>query len=118
MECPAPGNISACGEHPHGARTLLFAVDHGVFDELSKGPRSAVQLQRRLDLDVATLSAVLQALLAWRLLERDGEGEHALYLATRESSRYLDARSPAFLRDWLHDLGQRLRPTGNDTDAR
>lgn len=87
---------------------LLFAVDHGLFEELGKGPRSAAQLQRRTGLDAAALSAVLQSLLAWGLLERDGEAEDALYLSTRESARCLDARSPAFVRDWLRDLRQRL----------
>jgi DNA-binding IclR family transcriptional regulator len=116
MECPAPGPIGACGEHPQAARTLLLAVDHGLFDELGKGPRSAAQLQKRLGLDAGVQSGVLQTLLAWGLIERDGEGEHALYLATRECTRYLDSRSPAFVRDWLHDLRQRLRST--DTGAR
>ena len=114
MERPAPGHIGACGEHPQAARTLLLAVDLGLFDELGKGPRSAAQLHRHLGLDVAALSEVLRALEPWALIGCDGQGEHALYLATRECTRYLDSRSPAYLRDWLHDLRQRLRPTDSD----
>ena len=114
MERPAPGHIGACVEHPRAARMLLLAVDLGLFDELGKGPRSAPQLHRRLGLDVAALSEVLRALEAWGLIGCDGQGEHTLYLATRECTRYLDSRSPAYLRDWLHDLRQRLRPTDSD----
>ena len=57
---------------------------------------------------------MLRALVAWGLIGCDGQGEHARYLATRECTRYLDSRSPAYLRDWLHDLRQRLRPTDSD----
>lgn len=103
MTLARPDRIARLGLGLQAARTLLAALELGVFTQLGRGPRTRAQLQRSLPLDAATAADLLDALVALQLLERDGDDEDAVYVNTREAGRYLDARSADCLADWLRE---------------
>jgi len=56
-----------------GSKTLLSAVELGVFSELAHGPLNAQQLTQRLKLDSRSARDFFDALVSLGMLERDGE---------------------------------------------
>jgi len=90
------------------SRMLLSALELGLFTELGKGPRSASQLCRVLGLSARTASRWLDALVSLGLLERDGDGDSAIYLNSREASHFLDRNSGAYIGAALEGLGGKV----------
>jgi SAM-dependent methyltransferase len=80
------------------AQVMKAALELGVFDELGKGPRTVVQLQRALALRAGFGGDFLDTLVALGLLDREGDDEHAVYLNSRESAFFLDRNSTSYLR--------------------
>jgi len=76
---------------------LLSAMELGLFTELGKGPRSRRQVCRTLGLNELAAPRLLDALVELGFLEREGDGERAIYLNTREAAHFLDSNSPAYL---------------------
>jgi hypothetical protein len=103
MNTLLPDRILQAGFGFWAARVLLSAIELGVFTELARGPRTRAQLQRNLKLDARAAGDFLDALVSLKLLEREGDDDAAVYVNSRESGRYLDARSPADLGRWLHE---------------
>lgn len=101
---PAPLRLASTAFGFRASRALLAALDVGLFTELARGPRSAAQLTHRLGLSPTALPDLLDALVALGLLSREGEGERALYLNTRESDLHLDRRQAGYLGDWLRQM--------------
>jgi DNA-binding transcriptional ArsR family regulator len=87
------------------SRVLLSALELGLFTELGKGPRSASQLCRSLGLSARIASRWLDVLVSHGFLERDGEGEGAIYLNSREASHFLDRNSAAYVGKSLEGVG-------------
>lgn len=79
------------------AKTLLCALELGLFTELGRGPRTARQLRRALALNERATPDLLDALVAMGVLDRDGDDAQAVYINTREASHFLDRRSPAYI---------------------
>jgi hypothetical protein len=90
------------------SRVLLSALELGLFTELGKGPRSAAQLCRTLGLSGHTASQWLDVLVSHGFLERDGAGDGAIYLNTREASHFLDRNSAAYLGEALEGVGSEV----------
>ncbi|MFE6689166.1 methyltransferase [Streptomyces sp. NPDC057743] len=72
-------------------RTLLAAVELGVFTALAAGPLPAEELRERLDLHPRPAADFLDALVALGLLERT----RGVYAGTPEALEFLDAGKPA-----------------------
>ncbi|MFE9775834.1 methyltransferase [Streptomyces sp. NPDC005931] len=72
-------------------KTMLSAVELGVFTELAKEPLTAAGLCDRVGLHPRPAADFLDALVALGLLERTGE----VYANASESHEYLDAAKPA-----------------------
>ena len=103
-----PGHIMQVGMGFWPSKTLLSAVELGVFTELGCANCQRRELGERLGLHprgiVATSSTRLVAL---GFLERDGDGADAALLATRRTARlFLDRNQPALRRRHPGD-GQR-----------
>ncbi len=96
------------------SKTLLTAVELGVFTELASGPATLGTLQARLGLHERGARDFLDALVALHLLERsDG-----LYANTPESDLFLDRAKPSYLGGLLEMANSRLYPFwGRLTDA-
>lgn len=100
---PAPEPIRRCCAEPLAARALRTGIELGLFDELARGPRSLVQLQRRLRLAPDSLHDLLDALVGLQLLGREGDDAGAVYVGQRDATAFLGPRVPAAQQAWLRD---------------
>src|SRR3954467_15887100 len=92
-----PEHILKTGMGYWASKTLLTAVELGLFTELGARSLTASQIADRLDLHVRSRAHPLDALVSLCLLDRDGDGPDAVYSNTPETSVFLDKGSPAYL---------------------
>nr|WP_263367164.1 acetylserotonin O-methyltransferase [Edaphobacter bradus] len=86
------------------SKTLLSAVEMGVFTELAEGPEKFERLARRLGLHPRSARDFLDALVALGFLERVGE----TYSNTPETDLFLDRRKPSYIGGVLEMANVRL----------
>jgi hypothetical protein len=97
------------------SKTLLSAVELGLFTELAGGAMSAETINARLNLHPRSVRDFLDALVSLRMLERDGEG---LYSNTPETEMFLDRAKPSYIGGILEMASKRLYPYwGSLTEA-
>lgn len=97
-----------------GAKTLLSAVELGVFTQLAVSPLDGETLRQRLGLHPRSSRDFFDALVALGLLERqDGE-----YANTPETDLFLDRNKPSYIGGILEMANSRLyRYWGNLTEG-
>jgi len=103
-----PDHIMQIGMGFWASKTLLSAVELGLFTLLSDGGRTAPQIADSLDLHERGRDDFLDALVSLGLLSRDGEGAEAVYGNTPETGLFLDKNSPAYLGGILEMCSGRL----------
>ena len=103
----APDKILQLGLGFWGAKTLLSAVELGVFTELAKGPLGAEALRGRLNLHERGARDFFDALVALGMLER----ENGVYRNTQESELFLDRAKPSYIGGLLEMANARLYPS-------
>jgi hypothetical protein len=89
-----------------GSKTLLTAVELGVFSELAREPLDCEALRQRLGLHPRSARDFFDALCALGMLERDGGRYHN----TPASDTFLDRAKPSYLGGFLEMANQRLYP--------
>ncbi len=96
------------------AKTLLSAIEIGVFTELDQGPKSFETLVGRLGLHQRSARDFLDTLVALGFLQRaDGR-----YSNTPETGAFLDRSKPSYVGGILEMANARLYPFwGNLTEA-
>lgn len=100
------------------AKTLLTAVELELFTILASKPMTAAQIGDRLSLHPRGLCDFLDALVALRLLDREGDGASGAYRNTAETAAFLNKGGPAYIGGILEMANARLYPFwGNLTDA-
>ncbi|MDQ3802608.1 MAG: acetylserotonin O-methyltransferase [Acidobacteriota bacterium] len=110
-----PDRIMQLGLGFWGSKTLLSAVELGLFTELAGGPLDAGTLGDRLGLHPRALRDFLDALVSLRMLERDAEG---LYANAPQADMFLDRAKPAYIGGMLEMANARLYPFwGSLTEA-
>lgn len=87
-----------------GSKTLLSAVELGLFSELAKGPLSLEEVRGRLGLHERGAKDFLDALVALGMLQRD-EGKYA---NTPAADLYLDRAKPQYVGGMLEMMSARL----------
>lgn len=87
-----------------GSRTLLSAVELGLFTELAKGPRTREALQQALGLHPRSSADFLDALVALGMLRREG----ATYSNTPETDLFLDRTKPTYQGGMIEMMSGRL----------
>lgn len=102
----SPQAIMQLGMSFWASRTLLSAVELGLFTELAKGPRDLATLQERLDLHPRSARDFLDALVALGMLRRRG----TQYSNTPEADRFLDRNKPSYIGGLLEMCALRLYP--------
>ncbi len=103
-ESPTPDNIMQLGSAFWASRTLLSAVELGLFTELAKAPGQCDQIREILGLHERGARDFLDALVALGMLERhDG-----VYSNTPETDLYLDRAKPSYIGGLLEMFGARL----------
>jgi hypothetical protein len=109
-----PEHILALGLGFWGSKTLLSAVELGVFTELRDGPLSGEELAGRLELHPRSRRDFLDALVALGMLERDD----GTYRNTPETALVLDRSKPSYIGGMLEMANARLYPFwGSLTEA-
>lgn len=101
----SPAAILQLGSAFWGSKTLLSAVELGVFTALGEGPLDRDSLARRCGLHDRSAGDFLDALVALGMLERGGDG---CYANTVDSALFLDRNKPAYVGGLLEMFNARL----------
>jgi len=99
-----PDAIMQLGFGYWGSRTLLSAVELGLFTELANGPLSLDDIRARLNLQKRSSRDFLDALVALGMLKR----EQGSYANTPATDLYLDRAKPTYLGGMLEMMSARL----------
>ena len=100
------------------SKTVLSAVELQLFTHLGAESMTGEEIGERLGLHPRAIYDFLDALVALRFLERDGQGSDGRYRNTAESAAFLDQRSPAYVGGMLEMCNARLyRFWGDLTEA-
>jgi hypothetical protein len=113
-EQATPERILGLGLGFWGSKTLLSAVELGLFTELAKGSLDFETLAERLMLHPRSARDFLDALVALGMLERDDN----TYSNTTETNLFLDRAKPSYVGGILEMANARLYPFwGSLTEA-
>lgn len=97
--------IMRLGQSFQGAKTLLTAVELGVFTVLAEGPLDLAALRKRIAISDRGARDFLDALVALGMLVRDRDGRYA---NTVETGLYLDRSKPTYIGSMLDHLNDQL----------
>jgi hypothetical protein len=103
---PTPEKILQTGLAFWPAKTLLSAIEIGVFSELARGPEHRDALSGRLGLHPRSARDFLDTLVALGFLDRDGDS----YRNTAETDLFLDRKKPSYVGGILEMANHRLYP--------
>lgn len=104
LDSPTPDRILELGTVFRDSKTLLSAVELGVFAALAAGPLPLEELRRRLGLHPRAARDFFDALVALGMLDRNHDG----YLNTAETDLFLDPAKPSYVGGLLEMLNTRL----------
>jgi hypothetical protein len=111
---PTPEKILQTGLAFWASKTLLSAIEMGVFSELSRGPEHFDSLSGRLGLHQRSARDFLDALVCLGFLTRKGQE----YANTAETDLFLDRKKPSYVGGILEMANHRLYPFwGHLTEA-
>jgi len=109
-----PDRIMQLGFGFWGSKTLLSAIELGLFTELAKGPLDAGAVTELLRLHPRSARDFLDALVALGMLKRTGDR----YTNTPETNLFLDRAKPSYMGGILEMANARLyRFWGSLTEA-
>jgi SAM-dependent methyltransferase len=101
-----PQGILQLGLGFWASKTLLSAVELGLFSELASGPKTAEQLRARLGLHQRSARDFLDALVSLHMLDRTADR----YANTPETDFFLDRAKPSYAGGLLEMANARLYP--------
>jgi hypothetical protein len=101
-----PEHILQLGLAFWGSKTLLSAIELGVFRVLAQEPASESELSARLGLHERSARDFLDALVALGMLQRNED----LYANTPETDLFLDPAKPSYVGGMLEMANARLYP--------
>ncbi|MGJ4860695.1 methyltransferase [Labrys sp. La1] len=104
MGATTPDNIMQLGMGFWASKTLLSAVELGVFTELATGPADLPTLQTKLKLHPRAVRDFLDALVALGMLERDD----GIYRNSPDTDLFLDKAKPSYIGGILEMANARL----------
>jgi hypothetical protein len=105
-----PSHIMQVGMGFFASKTLLSAVELGLFTALAKRKMTGAEIAAALDLDARAVPDFPDALVALGFLQRSGDGPGALYANTPETALFLDRNSKGYIGGILEMANQRLYP--------
>jgi hypothetical protein len=101
---PSPDSILQLGLAFWGSKTLLSAIELGLFTELAKGPRDADALRVYMNLHPRSIADFLDALVALGMLDR----KNGKYRNTPSTNLFLDRNKPSYVGGILEMANKRL----------
>jgi len=96
MSRPDPSHILQVGMGFFASKTLLSAVELELFTKLSSHPMTGKEIAAALQLNPRAIPDLPDALVAIKVLEREGNGPDARYSNTPDSA-FFGPKQP-----WLH----------------
>src|SRR6516165_7562639 len=99
-----PDAIMQLGFGYWGSKTLLSAVELGLFTELARGPLALEDIRTRLNLHERSARDFLDALVALGMVQRQEES----YANTPATELYLDRAKPTYMGGMLEMMSARL----------
>ncbi|MEO7132751.1 MAG: methyltransferase [Vicinamibacterales bacterium] len=109
-----PDTILQTGLAFWASKTLLSAIELGIFTELARGPHTFEGLRTRVGLHERGARDFFDALVALGFLTRDGDR----YANTAETELFLDRNQPSYIGGILEMANHRLYPFwGHLTEA-
>jgi predicted O-methyltransferase YrrM len=113
-----PSHVMEVGVGFWASKTVLSAVELQLFTHLGSDAMTGDKIGERLGLHSRAIFDFLDALVALRFLERDGDGSDGRYRNTPETAAFLDNRSPTYIGGFLELCNARLyRFWGDLTEA-
>jgi SAM-dependent methyltransferase len=103
-----PSHIMQVGMGFWASKTLLSAVELELFTKLGGDGMTGMQIAETLELSPRAIPDFPDALVALRLLHREGEGNEAVYRNTEATAAFLDKTSPAYIGGILEMSNARL----------
>lgn len=100
----APDGILQLGMSFCGSKALLSAVELGVFTALASGPAYLEALRERIGLHPRAARDFLDALVALKMLEREGD----VYRNSAAAETFLDKAKPSYIGGMLEMANTRL----------
>ncbi len=111
---PNPAKILEVGMAFWASKTLLSAVEMGLFTELASGPRGYDELRGRMGLHQRGARDFFDTLCALGFLRKTNDS----YANTRETDLFLDQKKPSYIGGLLEMANARLYPFwGHLTEA-
>ena len=105
-EQPTPDRILQTGLAFWPAKTLLSAIEMGLFTELARGPEPFDTVRGRLGLHSRSARDFLDTLVALGFLQRNGD----TYSNSPETDLFLDRQKPSYVGGILEMANARLYP--------
>jgi 2-polyprenyl-3-methyl-5-hydroxy-6-metoxy-1,4-benzoquinol methylase len=103
-----PSHIMQVGLGFWASKTLLSAVELDLFSLVATKPMTAAQIGDALSLHPRSYRDFLDALVALKLLDREGDGPSSVYRNTEETRMFLVKNSPAYIGGILEMANARL----------
>ena len=103
---PSPEKIMQLGFAFWGSKTLLSAVELGIFTELAKGPQKFADISKKFSLHPRSARDFLDALVSLGMLNREGD----VYSNTVDANVFLDKAKPSYMGGILEMANTRLYP--------
>ena len=94
---PTPDAILQTAFGFWNSKVLLTAVTFDLFSTLGQGRLTGPEIGKKLDLHPLGAADFLDALVAMKFLEREGDGANAKYFNTPATAPYLDRSSPRYI---------------------
>lgn len=111
-----PSKIMQIGMGFWASKTLLTAVNMGLFTHLAKGELSGQVLKEQLGLHDRGLYDFLDTLVALGFLKRSGLKETSMYRNSEDADLFLDKNKPSYVGGMLEMANNRLYPFWNDLE--
>lgn len=103
-----PSAIMQIGMGFWASKTLLTAVNMGLFTQLAQGALTGEEIRAKLNLHNRGTYDFLDTLVALGFLNREGLKENATYSATPETELFLDRNKPSYVGGMLEMSNNRL----------
>ena len=104
----SPANILEVGTAFQKSKTLLSAVSLELFSHLGDDAMTGAEIGQRLGLHPRAIYDFLDALVALRFLEREGDGLSGRYRNSAEAAAFLDKKKPTYIGGLLEMCDSRL----------
>ncbi len=105
---PNPSKILQIGTGFFATKTLLSAVELGLFTRLASGPKTGKALEQELELHPRVTADFLDALVALGFLTREGASLTGRYGNSEETAVFLDRAKPSYIGGILEHANHRL----------